>query len=330
MARLVKDPIKRIETLIAGAERRFKRQFLEMVQLMREQISLTKLIGLLEQGRVEQALGLLEAAANKLSVAWNQEFQRAGYSTAAHINAHVPVIDFSFDQTNFAAVEAMRMNRLRLIRNFTHQQRQTVRQALVAGIERGANPREQARAFRDSIGLTPYQDKIVRNYRENLLAGDTRALERELRDRRFDGSVSRAIEGQKLPKPQIDKMVEGYRRRMVALRAETISRTEALRAVHEGVQQTYEQGVSLGIMDDAQLVRTWNTADDSRVRHSHRSMDGQQRRFREPFKTGNGASLMYPTDPSGPPEDTINCRCVVAVTMDLEPGQAAGVQLSIR
>jgi len=324
MARKVKDSIARIEELIATSDRKFRKTFLDMVKLMRAEISLTRLTRLLEQGRIDQALGLLEAAANKLGVTWNQSFTSAGFSTAEHINRHVPIIDFDFDQTNFGAVEAMRRNRLRLIRGFTDQQRLATRQALASGIERGLNPRDQARLFRDSIGLTPYQERIVRNYRQNLEEGDSRALERELRDARFDGAARRAVAGEKLPKAQIDKMVERYRERMVALRAETIARTESLRSVHEGVQNTYDQAIEDGVLQENQLKRTWNTASDSRVRDSHRPMDGQEKALREPFVTGNGARLMYPTDPNGPAEDTINCRCVVAVTMDLETFDVGG------
>ena len=330
MVRRIKDPVARIEALIATAEAEFRREFLVMVQAMRQEISMTRLISMLESGRMDQALQMLEAAAAKMGVVWSRVFTRAGYDTAVHINRYVPVIDFSYDQTNTAAVEAMKRNRLRLIRGFTDQQRRTTRQALTAGIEQGLNPREQALLFRDSIGLTPYQESVVRNYRRQLQEGDPGALERQLRDRRFDGSARRAIDGEKLPKSQIDKMVSRYRERMIAARAETIARTESMRAVHEGVFDTYQQAVDAGVIRPEDLIRTWNTASDGRVRHSHQTMDGQQRGFDEPFVTGNGARLMYPTDPGGPAEDTINCRCTVAVTMNVDGADLADIRVEIQ
>jgi len=331
MARKVKDSLARIEELVASSDRRFRRTFLEMVRLMREELNLTQIATLLEQGRVEQALGLLEAAAAKLGVAWSESFTAAGFSTAQHINRHVPVIDFDFDQTNTGAVEAMRRNRLRLIRGFTDQQRLATRQALASGIEQGLNPREQARLFRDSIGLTPYQERIVRNYRRDLIEGNSSALDRELRDRRFDGSARQAVEaGGGLPKTQVERMVERYRQRMINLRAETIARTESLRAVHEGVENTFQQAIEDGVLVQQQLTRTWNSASDSRVRDSHREMDGQKRPFGQPFTTGGGYHLMYPTDPNGPPEETINCRCVVSTTMDVEGADLSGIRLTIQ
>lgn len=302
---------------------------MEMIEAVRAEVSIGRIASLLESGRTGEALELLEAGANALGVEWSRSFTASAFDTASHIKRHVPVMDFDFDQTNYGAVEAMRRNRLRLIREFTNKQRQATRQALAAGVEQGLNPREQARLFRDSIGLTAYQEQIVRNYRRDLEDGSANALSRELRDRRFDGAARRAVDGQKLPKGQIDKMVERYRQRMISQRAETIARTESLRAVHEGALATYKQAVEEGVVEEDQLKRVWNSASDSRVRHSHRTMDGQQRALDEPFVSGNGAKLMYPTDPSGPADDTINCRCVVAVTMDLENADTSGVRVRI-
>lgn len=55
--------------------------------------------------------------------------------------------------------------------------------------------------------------------------------------------------------------------------------------------------------------KEWVTQDDDRVRDSHASMDGQARRWDEPFQTAAGNYLMYPGDTSAPIEEWINCRC---------------------
>lgn len=59
-----------------------------------------------------------------------------------------------------------------------------------------------------------------------------------------------------------------------------------------------------------QIIRQWIAAQDERTRETHRAADGQQRTQTEPFNVG-GAILMFPGDPNGPPEEVINCRCVV-------------------
>lgn len=49
----------------------------------------------------------------------------------------------------------------------------------------------------------------------------------------------------------------------------------------------------------------WSSADDSRVRDSHRQLDGQIIRLGSKFSNG----LKHPGDRSGPIEEWINCRC---------------------
>jgi hypothetical protein len=54
------------------------------------------------------------------------------------------------------------------------------------------------------------------------------------------------------------------------------------------------------------LVKIWKDRDDTRVRGSHSRVDGQRRRLGEPFFVGR-SMLQQPIDPSGFPEDVINC-----------------------
>ena len=49
----------------------------------------------------------------------------------------------------------------------------------------------------------------------------------------------------------------------------------------------------------------WLSAGDDNVRESHQ-IDGSVAKDGKPFSNG----LLYPNDPSGPPEETVNCRCV--------------------
>lgn len=62
---------------------------------------------------------------------------------------------------------------------------------------------------------------------------------------------------------------------------------------------------------DAMIARggskRWVTVQDERVRDSHAALHGAVIPVDEPF--GNG--LMFPGDPSGPPEEVYNCRCTL-------------------
>jgi uncharacterized protein with gpF-like domain len=52
--------------------------------------------------------------------------------------------------------------------------------------------------------------------------------------------------------------------------------------------------------------KIWLTSRDDRVRDSHRTLEGQKRPLDQPYSNG----LMFPGDPTGPPSETIKCRCV--------------------
>ena len=86
----------------------------------------------------------------------------------------------------------------------------------------------------------------------------------------------------------------------------------AATSVMEGSRNTvYAQGGKY-------IKRMWRTMHDERVRPSHREAYNQVRTAGNPFKIGN-ARLMYPGDPSGPIEETANCRCWVMIYPNLTP-----------
>lgn len=299
---------------------------------IRDARSLQQIADLLSTGRIEEAMNVFGPNISTLNRTWNRILTEAGEQTATDLQAALRgagrgEVVVNFDIVNDRAVRAMQENNLRMIREFTDQQRRATRQALLDGIERGANPLEQARGFRDSIGLTERQQRAVSNFERLLRDNDPQALQRALRDRRFDATVRRAIRnGEPLSNDQIQRMVDRYRQRMITHRSNVIARTESLRAVHEGQHQGIRQAVDQGLVSDDEIIRQWNTAGDERVRSlentdgvtSHRTMHNQTvRGVDATFTSGGGNQLRYPTDPEAPAADTIQCRCVVSERLDL-------------
>ena len=331
-----------IRNLADSAEGRLAIAWASVVAAMRDARTTRELADLLAAGRFDQAVETVLAAAPRFAVGWQKEFVRAGEAAAEDIGRELArvaqgevVIDFDMVHTD--AVRAMQENRLRLVREITDTQRRAIREAMQSGVERGLNPIDQARAFRDAIGLTQRQVRAVDNYRRLLSQNDPEALQRALRDKRFDPTVRRAIkDGKPLNRRQIDTMVARYRERMHKHRSEVIARTEGLRAVHEGTHSMFRQAVQDGKIGGDEVIREWNTAGDERVRTaestsgqtSHASMHGQVVRGLEtPFVSGGGNNLLYPGDPTAPGYDTIQCRCAVGVRLSMVGGPVLSAEI---
>jgi uncharacterized protein with gpF-like domain len=92
-------------------------------------------------------------------------------------------------------------------------------------------------------------------------------------------------------------------------RARTIAQTETTRAYGAG---TLAAGVEQSRLSGRMLRKRWDTNNDERVRVSHRQVDGQTLDLFMPFYV-DGMPLLYPGDPSGPPESVINCRCDLTI-----------------
>jgi SPP1 gp7 family putative phage head morphogenesis protein len=90
-------------------------------------------------------------------------------------------------------------------------------------------------------------------------------------------------------------------------RAETIARTEVFSAINESTNQTFK--------DNGIQKKKWLAAFDERTRPAHAAASGQIVKTEEPFNVG-GDRLMYPGDPSGSPENIINCRCTLIPVME--------------
>lgn len=82
-------------------------------------------------------------------------------------------------------------------------------------------------------------------------------------------------------------------------RAVTIARTEVHNVTQYGTMEGYKQA---GL-----TTKIWVAVQDASTRDSHAIADGEERSISVPFSNG----LMFPGDPSGPPEEVVNCRCVI-------------------
>ena len=307
---------ERLDKLRNQIERRIRAAYNQFLASFEDDAVKTQIRQAVETNNVD---ALLTIAATQTAIIGNA-VPMAMIETAAaemeHLKTILPVsekgaaISIGFDPSHPRAAEKMQAAKLGLIREFNDKQRDSVRQALTRAFETGQGPRAVAATFVDSVGLTASQEAAVANYRALLEAGSRQALERDLRDRRFDRTVARAVDSDKpLTQDQIDRMVSRYRDNYKRYRAETIARTESTRIASIARQEATMQMVEdLGV-DPGRIIRVWHVTFDNRLRDIHASMEGQEVGIEEPFIDGDGGELMFPGDPAGAPESTINCRC---------------------
>jgi Phage Mu protein F like protein len=98
-------------------------------------------------------------------------------------------------------------------------------------------------------------------------------------------------------------------------RSVVIARTESIGALNAGRFDAFN-AVSQETGDEFELF--WLATSDSRTRPTHREAEGQRVPLGTPFNVG-GFELRFPGDPSGPPQEVIQCRCT---TLLVEPGES--------
>jgi hypothetical protein len=181
-------------------------------------------------------------------------------------------------QRNGKIASFLDVYRMDKIRELTDEQEQLVRNVVTNGMAAGHPPAKIASQVREHIGLTPYQAQQVANYRSDLETLNTTALQRELRDKRFDMPVARAIaEAKPLTPEQIDRFTGQYHDNWLRMRAAMIARTEALHAANMGGRLAIEQAIEDGNTSGFDVERTWLSTDDDRTRDSHRELEGCNR-----------------------------------------------------
>lgn len=301
----------------AGQEASVRRAFMEFIDNVQSEDMVASVRVLLERGDIQGALDSIQPYVQRFGSDLTDVFMDTAYDEGSRLRNLLGggFAAAGFDPTYPRAAQLMRDTRLDLITNFTAQQELVTRRALVAAINSGDGPLEAARVFRDTMGLTPAQQDMIDSFQNALEVGNSSTLDRVLRDRRYDTQIEASLgeDGEPLTADQIETMVGRYTDRMLSMRADTIARTETQRILNLARDESTRQVVAQAGFSPGQVVRTWTAVQDARTRDSHAMLDGQERGLNEPFETEDGVELMFPGDPDAPPEETINCRCVLQI-----------------
>lgn len=223
-----------------------------------------------------------------------------------------PQVGMRFDLTNPNVTTFLRNYDFRLIRQISEDTREGIRQVVSDAFEYGGHPDEQARAIRGSIGLTQNQATAVDNFRSLLVNRDRMALQRALRDKRFDPTLNRALgraAERELPKDQIDRMVDRYTERFIAHRANTIARTETIGASNAGQQMSWDQAAGKGLILRDRVRQKWYVTPDDKTCLICESIP-----ILNPEGVPLGAMFMSAAGPIRRPGAHPLCRCVLIIT----------------
>lgn len=289
--------------LIGGAQKRIRESAARTLGGARRGVSVSAITRALDAG--EEVI--LPDLSNLILEEWQSSFTGAGQATTRFINQQLKT-RLAFDLGPLGPLLAENSTRLRSIDD---TQRLVVREIIDRGRQLGWPNRRIAQEIHVSIGLTRAQVQAVANYHRMLEQNLSSALRFANRDRRFDVSVSNKT----LTAERIDRMVARYREKTLAERWNTIARTEARSLVHAGIDAALAQANAEGLIGSDQIVRTWFTHKDEKVRSSHRPMHKQVRILDQPFTSGSGASLRYPGDSAAPPSEYVSCRCYLKITL---------------
>ena len=300
-----------------------------------------------EAGDVDRAVRILNidpGAFHEVRNALERAFRRGGQAEIAAVPVpSTATFTVAFSLGNPRAERIALLLGSTRIREIIDDTRDIARERITAGINAGRNPTVIARTIvgvsvpgatghrtGGILGLTRAQAGWADAAYAELSATppDARYFRRKRRDRRFDSAVRKAIrEGKPLPYAMRHRIARLYRSRLLKLRGDTIARTETGAALNGGRYEAMEQLIEAGTTTADLVTLEWSDSRDLRVRDLHTAMNGQQRKFGQPFQSPNGALLRYPGDImlGAGAEDVVNCRCALITTVDWIEQYARGL-----
>jgi hypothetical protein len=140
-----------------------------------------------------------------------------------------------FDMTNPYAIRSAEQFAADLVREVTRSTRLAIRDAVTESFTHGFTADTLARRLRNTVGLTSRQARAVESYRERLLNGG-------------------------MDEDRVDVLTRRYWRKTRNRRAETIARTEIMRASNHGRMQGWLSAADHGMLDMNASVKEWVTA----------------------------------------------------------------------
>jgi hypothetical protein len=249
------------------------RAFVETVARALDGAPRQRLERLIAENRIADALRVADQAWTTATAAWRttlaQQLRDTLEAGAQAVLQNPPVLAGAFDVTHPAAVAWAAERSAQLVTRVTAETRAAIQARVATAIREGVAPRALATELRGLIGLTPRGGAAVRNFRDAL----TR-LQAAPPGTSVDTNLAR-VSNRGLDPARVERLVERYRARLIAQRAEMIARTETLAAVNAGQRQAWDQAVVRGSVRGTEVERVWIVTDDERLCDECDALDGE-------------------------------------------------------
>lgn len=325
-----------LDLIASRQERDMLRAFTQAISDIKNSTKLSELERLISDNDIDGAirlLGLEPASFEGLEEEIYQAYRTGGLTGAAQIGtvpSSIGTLTMNFNISAPAAVEWVRNQSSQFITEMVEGQQQLVREVIATNLDKGINPRQSAldligrvndagKRTGGNIGLTTQQAGWVSKAREELQSLDKNYLSRDLRDKRFDSLVQKAIaDGKPLTKAQIDNAITQMQNKTLKYRGDVIARTESINALRAGQHESLMQAADKGDGSREDVHRLWDASGDKRTRLDHLLMEDQERVGDAPFTFPDGSQARFPGDNSlgAPAKQLIQCRCRERIEID--------------
>lgn len=333
---------KTLEDLISELEDDVAAAFVESIRDIRSDAQFRLVVNALERGDIERVIELLNIDGSyfaPLDAAMRQSYEAGGAWAMGEMQrmarAQGARLTARFDTMNPRAREYIANRSSALITEVSDQTKSLARNVIAQGLDENRSYRSIAldlvgrydgtakRRVGGIIGLTSGEQANAQRAYNQLVSGDpaelAKYLKREVRDKRFDSVVYKAIRtGQPVPAAQAAAMKVRMEDMLMERRGLRISRTELLTNINAANDQGVEQLIQSGRLAREDVVNVWDSSEDKYTRDSHVFMDGQRQQQGTPFRTGSGYLLLYPGDRTygAPASEVIHCRCYLRREID--------------
>lgn len=336
-----------IEELLGQYSERVQEAFLEAIAELRNGVQLRMLVEALERQDIDaaiEALNLDPAAYARFQMALQEAFTAAGQLQSANIpQPPGKRVVFRFGVQDPETERVIRRVTADRVTAISEQDKQAARAAILTGFQKGQHPnrialdlagrmnRGQNQRTGGIVGLSEPQQAHVASMRERLLSGDPaemrKVMDMKRRDKRYDALIEKAIkDGKPLSQEDAARLTGRYADRLLALRGETIARTETGMAVMAARMDSFRQGlVKTGYPVEA-VTRKWRHGGGGleprlmHIRMNNVTVQGLAEPFLVPDAKGGFTPMMHPLDVAGGAKHCANCTCTMELNIDYSYG----------